>query len=125
EIGDRVLEKTIVMAHGRNTVFVQYRLLRGEPVRLHVRPFLAFRRQDAVLQRREQFPFTLSITGRQHEVHLQDSPLSLCFGMRPEEGAFVAHALEDDDVLFRDERDRGYDHSENQYSPGYFAVDLR
>src|SRR5690606_34586137 len=51
--------------------------------------------------------------------------LKLRFGIRPEDGAFVAHCIDDSDVLLRDERDRGYDHSENQYSLGYFAVDLR
>lgn len=122
-IAGRVLEKTIVMTHGRNTVCVQYRLLSGDPVRLHLRPYLAFRRQDAVLQRREEYPFTLSISGRRHEVRMQDSSLALRFGIQPAQGAFVAHCIEEPDVLFRDERDRGYDHCENQYSPGYFAVD--
>ncbi|HLU77879.1 MAG TPA: amylo-alpha-1,6-glucosidase [Burkholderiales bacterium] len=124
-VDDRVLEKTIVMSHMQNTVFVQYKLLRGEPLRLQVRPFVAFRRQDAVLEPRDYSAFKLSIDGNEHEVQLQDAPLSLRFGMRPTDCAFVADAVEEHDVLFRKERDRGYDHSENQYSPGYFALDLQ
>jgi len=125
EIAGRVIERTLVMPHGRNTVYAQYRLLEGEPVRLHLRPFLAFRRQDAALHRGERFPFTLSISGRRHEAQMQDSPLVLRFGIQPEDGVFVAHCLEDEEVLVRQERECGYDHSETQYSPGYFAVDLR
>ena len=124
EIAGRTIEKTIVMPHGQNTVCVQYRLLHGDAVRLHIRPYVAFRRQDTVLQRHEEYPFTLSIAGRRHEIRMHDSPLVLRFGIHPDESVFVAHCIEDDNVLLRDERDRGYDHSENQYSPGYFAADL-
>ncbi|HKO89214.1 MAG TPA: amylo-alpha-1,6-glucosidase, partial [Burkholderiales bacterium] len=121
-IGDCRLEKTLVLPHGQNTVVVQYRLLEGGPATLHLRPFLAFRRQDAVLRRHEGWPFTLSITGNRHEVSLLDSPLRMRFGIRPEQGAFVAHPHKEENIMYQVERDRGYDHSENAFSPGYFSV---
>jgi predicted glycogen debranching enzyme len=123
-IHGRLIEKTIVMPHNQNSVCVQYRLLEGEPVDLRLRMFVAFRRHDQELIRKHDWPFTLSITRDRYEIHMRDNPLQLRFGIRPEHGVFVNEERESHDVLYRVERDRGYDHAEDQYSPGYFAVRL-
>ncbi len=117
------VEKTVVMLHNQNTVCVQYGLVEGERVRLHVRLHAAFRRIDAPLVDAPR-PFELAIARGRHELRVADSPLVLRFALRPG-GVFVAHERDSPDVLYRVERERGYVPCvEDLYSPGYFAVDL-
>jgi predicted glycogen debranching enzyme len=122
--GDRVIEKTIVMPQYQNTLCVRYRLLEGPPVTLRLRPFAAFRRQDALLVHHDSFPFVFSYSQGRHELRRVDGALALRFGLRPAQGAFVCAERISRDVLYRVEQVRGYDHSENVFSPGYFAVEL-
>jgi predicted glycogen debranching enzyme len=123
ECGGRRFEKTVVMPHGHNVVCVRYRVLSGAPLQLRLRPHAAFRRQDAPLVR-EPPAFRLVIAAGRHTLELLDSPLALRFGMRPAPGVFVADERVDADVLYRIERDRGYEHLETLLSPGYFQVEL-
>jgi len=125
EIDGQLLEKTIVMPQHQNMVCVQYRLLRGDALQLKLRLYASFRRQDAPLNHELTWPFVLSIAGRRHELHMSGSPLQLRFGVSPQRAVFVSDEQESVDVLYRVERDRGYDHSENLFSPGYFQVELR
>ncbi len=122
-VGTSTIEKSIVMPHGRNVVCVLYRLLDGPPVRLHARPYAVFRRQDAPLVTAPA-PFRLTIEGGRHELALGESALALRLRARPD-GVFVAHERTPACALYREERDRGYEHVELNFSPGYFAVDLR
>jgi predicted glycogen debranching enzyme len=121
-VGASVIERSVVMPHGRNVVCVHYRLADGPPVRLHTRPYAVFRRQDAPLVTAPA-PFRLAIERGRHELALPGSPLCLRFRMRPD-GVFVAHERLPACALYREERDRGYEHVELNFSPGYFAVDL-
>ncbi|MGE5791309.1 MAG: amylo-alpha-1,6-glucosidase [Bacteroidota bacterium] len=121
-IGASVVEKSIVMPHGRNVVCVLYRLVDGPALRLHTRPYAVFRRQDAPLVTTPG-GFRLTIEGGRHELALAESPLVLRFRVRPD-GVFVAHERTPACALYREERDRGYEHVELNFSPGYFAVDL-
>jgi predicted glycogen debranching enzyme len=123
-VDGHVIEKTIVMAQYQNTLCVTYRLVDGPAARLRLRPFAAFRRQDAVLEHHDDWPFVLSYARGRHELRRTDSELALRFGLRPACGVFVCDEAVSHDVLYRVEQARGYDHSENVFSPGYFAVDL-
>jgi predicted glycogen debranching enzyme len=122
-LGASTIEKSIVMPHGRNVVCVLYRLVAGPAVRLHTRPYAVFRRQDAPLVTAPG-AFRLTIESERHELTLAESPLALRFRVRPD-GVFVAHERTPACALYREERDRGYEHIELNFSPGYFAVDLR
>ncbi|HSV20561.1 MAG TPA: amylo-alpha-1,6-glucosidase [Casimicrobiaceae bacterium] len=124
ELGARVIEKTIVMPQYQNTVCVSYRLVSGAPLVMRLRPFAAFRRQDAVLAHEEDWPFVFAYSHGRHEIHRSDGHLSLRFGLRPAQGVFVCDAKVGRNVLYRVEQLRGYDHSENVFSPGYFEVEL-
>jgi predicted glycogen debranching enzyme len=123
EIEGHELEKTIVMPQHQNMVCVQYRLLRGGSLRLRLRLFASFRRQDEPLNHAEDWPFTVSIRGRRHELSMGDSPLRLRFDVSPRRAVFVSDE-QMETVLYRVERDRGYDHEETLFSPGCFDVEL-
>ena len=56
EFKGRRLQKRVIMPYGHNTVYVEYRLLEGDPVRLHLRPFVTFRMLDAQLHEARRTP---------------------------------------------------------------------
>ncbi|HEY3699842.1 MAG TPA: amylo-alpha-1,6-glucosidase [Spongiibacteraceae bacterium] len=122
EIGATVLEKTLVMPHGQNTVCIRYRVIAGPSPQLQLRVYAAARRLDAVLERSEEWPFTLSMTGEQMEIGMHHAPFAVKMKMYPAQCEFVGAPHIDRAVLYGIERDRGYDHSENLFSPGYFSV---
>src|SRR5690349_3741252 len=104
EIDDHLLEKTIVMPQHQNLVCIQYRLLGGNTMRMRLRLYASFRRQDAPLNHDPHWPFTLSVSGGRHELYMADSPLRLRFGVLPHVAPFVADEQHDADVLYRVER---------------------
>jgi predicted glycogen debranching enzyme len=125
EIDDHRIEKTIVMPEYQNQVCVQYRLLQGEALQLRLRPYTALRRQDAPLDHEHRAPFALWEGRAGQEIRSLDDLLRLRFDTLPANAQFIADEQESADVLYRIERDRGYDHTENLFSPGYFQVELR
>jgi predicted glycogen debranching enzyme len=124
ELGKSVIEKSIVMPHNQNTVCVRYRLLSGEPVELHVRPFTSFRRHDEQPEQALNSAFTLTVSEDRYEVHMPDSPLVLRMAMQPGPAAFVTEAQSELDFFYRIEYDRGDPALESAFSPGYFTARL-
>jgi predicted glycogen debranching enzyme len=122
EVGGSVIEKSILMPHNQNTVCVRYRLLRGEPVDLHVRPYTSFRRHDEQPEQDLTSLFTLTVQQSRHEVHLSDSPLVLRMAMQPGPAAFVTDERAELEFFYRVEFDRGDPHLESAFSPGYFMA---
>lgn len=125
EAGGHVIDRTVVMPHGQNTVCVVYRLVEGGPVRLRLRPFMAFRRQDAVLTHDDPWPFTLSFSRGRYELRRAESELFVRFGLAGQAGVFTCDDRTHADALYRVEQVRGYDHSEHLYSPGHLDCALQ
>jgi predicted glycogen debranching enzyme len=124
-IDGRTVEKRLTMPHGHNTVYVSYTLLDGDSVRLHVRPYLTFRQHGAPLgDAGSHGPFPLTIFRGRHEIHFGDGLPVLRLCLRPECGVFVAEEKWERDVLYRVERDRGYDYTTELFSPGYYTAEL-
>jgi len=124
EIGQAVFEKSIVMPHNQNTVCVQYRLLQGAALELHIRPYVSFRRHDespAALPGQE---FTLEVRRGRHEVRLRNSALTLRMAVRPRSAAFMTDELDEHQFMYRIERDRGDPAFESAFSPGYFVAHI-
>jgi predicted glycogen debranching enzyme len=125
EFGEVALEKRVLMPHGQNTVHVGYRLVSAGPgVRLMLRPSLHFRPQEVPVSAPMSGPYLLSAL----EDHLE---ISSGYGVTPlrlylhgENTAFTVEGRRVPEVLYRMERDRGYEHQGELWSPGYFQVDL-
>lgn len=120
----RRLEKRVIMPYGHNSVYVEYRLLEGDPVRLHLRPFVTFRMLDAQLHEARRPPFPLTVLDGRYEMHLCEGAPSLKMCLRPHGGQFIADSLVSAGVSYRVDRDRGSEHIEDLASPGYFRADL-
>jgi predicted glycogen debranching enzyme len=118
------LEKRVLMPHLQNTTHVTYRLLSSEPVRLELRPFLAFRLHDAPVSHPVAAPYLVQAFGDRFEVAPGGDlpPLRLfvhgadkAFTLMPETFGPAAHALE---------QLRGYDAAGDLWSPGYLRLTL-
>ena len=120
----RRLEKRVIMPYGHNSVYVEYRLLEGDPVCLRLRPFVTFRMLDARLHDAKRPPFPLTVLNGRYDMHLCEGAPSLKLCLRPRGGKFVADYELSVDVSYRVDRDRGSEHIESLASPGYFVADL-
>ena len=123
DFGVASMERSIVMPHNQNTACVVYRMLRGEPVRLKLRPYTAFRRHDADPQTAIADPFTLIVVQGRHEIHTREGALRLRMCVSPKPAVFVAESVEETHWL-RLEFTHGYPAEERAFSPGYFTTSL-
>lgn len=119
-----VFEKSITMVHNQNTVCVEYRLLAGEALALRVRPFVSFRRHDES-PRGQPGSFALEVRRGRHEIRHTDSDIVLRLGLQPGPTAFVTEEREENNFVYRIERDRGDPEFESAFSPGYLLATLR
>ena len=117
-----VLEKRIWMAHGKNTVYVQYTLVKApEPVRLALLPLLAYKDYHTEQHRWDGFTADLVAepTGRlQFTAYATAHPLFL--ETQPPL-AFDDHSGWFYNFEHPREQERGLEFTEDLYSPGRFA----
>ncbi len=125
ELGGHVVEKRVLMVHSQNTVHVTYKLVEGEgPLRLKLRPALQFRSYEEQVHASANEPYTVTSTEDRLEVSTGHKypPLRLkIYGRR---ATFALDGNKIQDVHFRTEERRGYDHTGELWSPGYFSVDV-
>ncbi|MBV9462809.1 MAG: glycogen debranching enzyme family protein, partial [Verrucomicrobiae bacterium] len=125
EIDGRRLQKRITMPHGQSTVYVEYRLLEGAPVKLRLRPYVNLRGHDDPLGHSEDWPFTVKSSRGRVEVQAYHDAPHLKLAMRPRSGdVFVIDEKRLANVFYRVEKERGLDTTEDLVSPGYFTVVL-
>src|SRR5918993_563876 len=109
EFEGRTPQRRITMPHGQNTVYVEYRLIDGGPIRLDLRPYLTFRMHDGPLGCPPEWPFTLTIAHGRLEVHAFEDAPSLRLALMPRRGVFVVDERTSGRQLYRLEQDRGLD----------------
>jgi predicted glycogen debranching enzyme len=119
-----VFEKSITMVHNHNTVCVRYRLLAGDSLELQVRPFVSFRRHDES-PREHPGSFALEVRRGRHEIRHTDSEIVLRLGLRPGPTPFVTEEREENNFVYRIERDRGDPEFESAFSPGWLSASIR
>jgi predicted glycogen debranching enzyme len=125
EVGGIVFEKSILLSHRQNTVHVNYRLIGGEgTVRLKLRPALHFRPHDGPVSAEHAGPYRFTAMDHRYEISAEPPlpPLRMYLhGSRP---AFTTEGRRLQNILYRVEESRGYEHLGELWSPGYFRVDL-
>ena len=125
KVGGAVLEKQVMLPYAQNTVHITYRLVSGEgTIRLKVMPSLHFRAHEAPVSTPLPARFTLTAEEDRYEVAAGAELPSLRMMLYGQRTAFTVETRKIPNVLFRIEGLRGYEHTGDLWSPGYFRVDL-
>ncbi len=124
-VGNIVFEKRILLPHRQNTVHVNYRLVEGAgPVRLKLRPSVHFRPHEAPVSEEHAGPYTLTAVDHRYELSANAALPPLRMYLHGQGPAFTIDGKHLQDILYRVEESRGYEHLGALWSPGYFRVDL-
>ena len=125
QLRDVVVERTLLMPYGQNSVHVIYRLLEGQQsMRLALRPLLGFRPHDAPVDRAPVQGYTLTARDRRIEIQGDQSYPPLRLALHAAAGAFTVDDYAISDVRYLLEEHRGYERSGPLWSPGYFRAQL-
>ena len=123
---DLVIERTVLMPHGQNTVHVTYRMVEGRDraIRLTLRPLLGFRPHEAPVNRAPAAGYTLMARDRRIEIAGDASLPPLRLVLHATDGAFTVDDYAISDVGYLLEKKRGYEPSGPLWSAGYFRAQL-
>jgi predicted glycogen debranching enzyme len=125
EVEDYKLEKRLLMPHGQNTTFVRYLLLEGPgTVKLHLRPSINMRLQEAPVSTPLTSNYTLTVAENYYEVSNSTELPPLRLMMTGADAALTVERQRIQELLYRIEENRGYAARGDLWSPGYFRAEL-
>jgi predicted glycogen debranching enzyme len=119
------LEKRVLMPHLQNTTHVTYQLLSSEPVRLEVKPLLAFRLHEAPVSHPVAAPYTLQVCGDKFEILPGGDLPPLRLFLHGDDKAFTVQPETFGNVVYALEQNRGYECCGELWTPGFFSLLLR
>jgi predicted glycogen debranching enzyme len=119
------LEKRLVMPHRQNTTYIVYSLIEG-PVGavLELRPSLKFRPHEGPLTERPADRWTTQRGEREIEISDGSTLPPLRIGLLGEDASMTDDPRLVEQVIYRIERSRGYDHEGALWSPGVIHIPL-
>jgi predicted glycogen debranching enzyme len=118
------LRKRVVMPHLQNTTHVSYQLLSSQPVRLELRPMLAFRLHEAPVNHPVEAPYGVQALGDRFEIHPGGDLPPLRLFLYGSEKAFTVIPDLVTGVTYALEQHRGYECCGDLWTPGYFRMEL-
>jgi predicted glycogen debranching enzyme len=125
QIGGFVLEKTLVLPHGQNTVYIRYRILDGDGgLQLQLRPSLNIRPHEAPVNSPINQSYTLGVFEDEYEVLAGQSFPPLRFLLYGRGGALTIDRIRIQEIAYRIEQSRGYIAHGDLWSPGYFHAEI-
>jgi predicted glycogen debranching enzyme len=120
-----VLEKRLVLPHLQNTVIVAYRLLEGDSLTLHLRPWVHFRPQNQPVGPLEHTDYHWQHVERGHELSLPSSDAKKPLRLKIDPaGRFDFAPRKRQDLIYPAEEERGYSSKGEAWSPGEYQVAL-
>jgi len=120
--GSRI-EKRVLMPHRQNTVYVEYRYLRGDgPIRLGLRPGIQFRNHDAQISLDLNADYTVEL--RDQRLEVKSASDSGVLRLKTSPAAAFTHDPKTVEIDYPVEKRRGYPFQGVLWSPGYFRADL-
>lgn len=125
EVEGVVLEKSLVMLHGQNTVFIGYRLLsRQEKLRIELCPAVHFRQHDHGVSEPLQREYTFSAEAQRYEISAGDLFPPLRLMVKAEATTFIHHGGSQIEIAYQKDADRGYESRGVLWTPGFFNAAL-
>jgi predicted glycogen debranching enzyme len=129
QVGDAVIEKSITLIHGQDTVVVLYKLIGGaarkDAVRLHVQPMLAGRDFHATIQAHYRPSWTIASMGagtNQIGLSAHECPVRVVLSHNAER--FNVSPCWWYNFVFRQEQMRGYPDRDDLWTPGTLEFTL-
>ncbi len=120
-----VLEKTLVLPHGQNTVYIRYRVLDGDgSLQLQLRPSLNIRPHEAPVNTPINVSYTLSVFDDQYEVMAGQNLPPLRLLLYGTGGALTIDRIRIQEIAYRIEQSRGYAAHGDLWSPGFFHAEI-
>ncbi|HZS04528.1 MAG TPA: amylo-alpha-1,6-glucosidase [Blastocatellia bacterium] len=119
------IEKRVLMPHLQNTTHITYRLLSNDPIRLELRPLLAFRLHEAPVNHPVAAPYPLYAHGDRFEVSPGGDLPPLRMFLYAADKAFTVVPEKIDNAVYELELNRGYECCGDLWTPGYFHFELR
>jgi predicted glycogen debranching enzyme len=126
QIGDAVIEKSLTLVHGEDTVILRYELVspNAAPVRLQLQPMFAGRDFHATIQLHQRPWWTLSTqTDNSLAVSAPECPIKLFLSHNADK--FSVNACWWYNFTFRQETQRGYPDREDLWTPGILEFTLK
>src|SRR5438309_3536867 len=121
-LGDALLQKRVWMAHGANTTYVMYRLLRAtRTVELEITPLVTYRDFHTLTSGRGWRP---AVTAEPRGVEIRAFEGAAPVRLVAETGRFAAHGEWYWNFLHREESARGLDDRSDLFAPGVFTASL-
>src|SRR5687768_8885307 len=117
-------EKRVLMPHLQNTTHVTYRLLSDEPVRLELRPMVAFRLHEAPVNHPVTAPYGVHAIGGRFEIQRGGDMPSLWLFLYGRDKAFTVLPESHTTLSYALEQHRGYECCGDLWTPGYFRLML-
>src|SRR5271165_3012542 len=124
QVGTHLLEKRLMMPHGQNTVYVNFRLLSGT-LRLVLRPLMQVRPHDAPVDSPLDSAYTLTVSQDRFEVCTGANLPPLRFLLYGQTAGLNVDQQRIQQIVYRTEENRGYPAHGDLWTPGYFQMDLR
>ncbi len=121
------LEKRLLIPHLQNTVHVSYRLVESKNVAavgLRLRPLVHFRSHDAPVDCSHPGPYRFTAWDNRYEISAGQGMPPLRMILDGQSAAFTLDAARSAEILFSLEAQRGYESTGDQWSPGFFHVEL-
>ena len=124
-VGDVLLTKEKLLVEHEERLLVRYVLEKSPgPIKLRLRPFLAFRGVDRLRRADEGINQQLQSIDQGVKLQLDDRYKEVFLQVFPE-SSFVDKGNWYYNIEYPDDLDRGYDFQEDLYVPGYFELTLQ
>jgi predicted glycogen debranching enzyme len=123
-VDDVRLEKRVVMPFEQNTTFLVYHLLSGDGVELRLRPSLNFRAHEGLLGDDAGNAWRVDVSGDRIEIVKDERHPPLRLKLIGADARLDQHPMRVEQMLYRLERDRGYEHEGPLWSPGIIRMRL-
>ena len=119
-----LIEKRILMPYRQNTVYVEYRYIRGEgAIRLGLRPGIQFRSHDAQIDAHIDTAYTVEM--REWRLEVKSATETAVLRLKTSPAAAFTYDPRIVPIDYPVERHRGYSFQGLLWSPGYFRADLK
>ncbi len=125
-VGQYAIQKRLVMPHGQNTIYVNFRLLSGDGnVRLVLRPSMQVRPHDAPVDSPLSGAYTLTVYPDRYEVCAGTDLPPLRFQLYGQTTGLNVDRQRIQQIVYRIEENRGYAARGDLWTPGYFHMELQ